>query len=103
MEFIFYFWAKRTVTQSKLIISFISVLVNINIAYTQSQPHECISEALLSDAVKIFLWLKDEPKLAILNKTLTRVNTGHPVLPEHIGKPLLKFSQKTVLSCDTLS
>ncbi|WP_293716332.1 hypothetical protein, partial [Thiolapillus sp.] len=63
MEFIFYFWTKRTVIQSKLIISFISVLVNINIAYTQSQPHERISEALLSDAVKIFLWLKDELKL----------------------------------------
>ena len=103
MEFIFYFWTKRTVIQSKLIISFISVLVNIDIAYTQSQPHERISEALLSDAVKLLLWLKDELKLAILNKTLTRVNTGHPVLPEHIGKPLLKFSQKTVLSCDTLS
>ena len=97
MEFIFYFWTKRTVIHSKKIISFISVLVNVNIAYTQSQPHERISQALLSDAVKILLSLKDELKLAILNKTLTRVNTGHPVLPEHI------VSQKTVLSCDTLS
>ena len=103
MEFIFYFWTKRTVIQSKLIIPFVSVLVNINITYTQSQPHERISEALLSDAVKIFLWLKDELKFAILNKTLTRVNTGHPVLPEHTGTPLLKFSKKTVLSCDALS
>ena len=103
MEFIFYFWTKRTVIQSKKKNSFISVLVNINIAYTQSQPQERISKALLSNAIKIFLWLKDELKLAILNKTLTRVNTGHQVLPEHIGKPLLKFSQKTVLSCDTLS
>ena len=94
MEFIFYFWTKRTVIQSKKIISFTSVLVNITIAYTQSQPHERISEALLSDAVKIFLWLKDELKLAILNKTLTRVNIGHPVLPEHIGKPLLKLNKR---------
>ena len=80
MEFIFYFWTKRTVTQSKLIISFISVLVNINIAYTQSQPRECISKALLSDAVKIFLWLKDKLKIAIPNKTLTIVN-NRPSIP----------------------
>ena len=103
MEFIFYFWTKGTVIQSKKIIPFISILVNINIANTQSQPHERISKAPLSDLVKIFLWLKFELKLVILIKTLTRVNSGHPVLPEHIGKPLLKFSQKTVLSCDTLS
>ena len=101
MEFIFYFWTKRTVIPSKKIISCISVLVNVNIANTQRQPHERISKAFLSDAVEIFLWLKDELELAILNKTLTRVNTGHPVLPEHIGKPLLKFSQKTVLSLVT--
>ena len=91
MEFIFYFWTKRTVIHSKKIISFISVLVNINIAYTKSQPHERIFKALLSDAVNIFLWLTFELKLAILIKKLTRVNSGHPVLPEHIGKPLLKF------------
>ena len=53
------------------------------------------------DAVKIFLWLKKD-KPAILNKTLTTINTGRSVLPEHIGKALLKFSQKAVLSCDTL-
>ena len=52
------------------------------------------------DAVKIFLWLKKD-KPAILNETLTTINTGQLVLPEHIGKSLLKFSQKAVLSSNT--
>ena len=45
--------------------------------YLVSAPDECISKALLSDAVKIFLWFQHRFKLAIQAKTVTRINTGH--------------------------
>ena len=62
--------------------------------YLVSAPDECISKALLSDAVKIFLWFQHRFKLAILAKTVTRINTGHPVLSEHICKSLFKHAQR---------
>ena len=88
------FSARRSFLLHRFLWTLTSLLHNLNLT-------NAISKTLLSDAVKIMLWLKNELELAILNKTLSRINTGHSVLSDHIGKFLLKLSWKTILSRDT--
>ena len=103
MEFVFVCsWTEGTLISSKKIISFISVPVDLKSLIPNLNLTDASLKRFCRMLLRYFSGTKNELKIAILNKTLTRINTGHPDLSEHIGKSLLTFSQKAVLSCDTL-
>ena len=66
-------FSSTPVLPNKNITCFVSIFVNSPAAYTYSEPNECIPNALLSDAVKIFFWFKLEMQ-GILGKTVPTID-----------------------------